>query len=91
MLWNAMSRSAQEVPAPRGMCSLIPLIGDLDGDGSSELAVAYNTRKENGDDFDDIPRALIIYKKAAAGLGKLATVAPGFVQQSRWRDDGRPV
>jgi hypothetical protein len=37
--------------------------GDLDKDGIPELVVAYNTRKQKEDDYDDnVPRELFIYK-----------------------------
>lgn len=55
--------TAQEVPVPEGYVMFDTASGDLDRDGISELVAAYNIRKENGDDFDDIPRTLITYKK----------------------------
>lgn len=67
MLCDAMRGVTQDIPVPDGYVQFDTAMGDLDGDGSNELAVAYNTRKENGDDFDDIPRALIIYKKQQEG------------------------
>lgn len=55
--------SAQDVPIPEGYVLFDTATGDLDKDGIAELAVAYNTRKKTDDEFEDIPRALIIYKK----------------------------
>lgn len=55
--------TAQEVPVPEGYVMFDTASGDLDRDSISELVAAYNIRKENGDDFDDIPRTLITYKK----------------------------
>lgn len=63
ILCHSFVSVAQDIPVPVGYVLFDTATGDLDKDGVAELAVAYNTRKENGDDFDDIPRALIIYKK----------------------------
>ncbi|HEX4957534.1 MAG TPA: hypothetical protein VFV46_05100, partial [Lacibacter sp.] len=37
--------------------------GDLDKDGADELVAAYNTRKEAEENYEGVPRELIIYKK----------------------------
>lgn len=51
----------QDIPLPAGYDVVSSVKGDLDKDGTDELVVAYNTKK-NDPDFEGIPRELIIYK-----------------------------
>lgn len=57
---------SQNIPIPSQYAIIDSAYGDLDKDGVDELVVAYNT-KSNEDEIDDgVPRELIIYKKENA-------------------------
>ena len=62
-LFSCAGAMAQLTPVPANYSIVDTASGDLDKDGIPELAVAYNTRKET-DHNDNVPRELIIYKKA---------------------------
>lgn len=62
-LCNSLSTIAQEIPTPNDYVLVDTAMGDLDKDSIAELVAVYNTRKDSGENIDDIPRALIIYKK----------------------------
>lgn len=53
----------QSPPIPKNHSIIDSIKGDLNNDGIEELVVAYNTQKENEDNFESIPRELVIYKK----------------------------
>lgn len=54
---------AQKLPLPAGYTIKDTISGDLDKDGVKELVVAYNTKPQGDDEFESIPRELIIYKQ----------------------------
>lgn len=53
----------QNPPIPKNHSIIDSIKGDLNNDGIDELVVAYNTQKENEDNFESIQRELVIYKK----------------------------
>jgi hypothetical protein len=63
MLIHSFKAVGQAVPIPASYSIIDTVFGDLDKDGINELVVAYNTKKENEDSFESVPRELIIYKK----------------------------
>jgi hypothetical protein len=57
---------AQNIPIPVNYSLIGTAFGDLDKDGVDELVVAYNTKSNEVEISDGVPRELIIYKKANA-------------------------
>lgn len=55
--------TAQHFGIPQNYTVIDSVKGDLDKDGIEELVVAFNTEKEKEDNFESIPREIIIYKK----------------------------
>lgn len=55
--------SGQKLMIPKNYSIVDSIKGDLNKDGIDELVIAYNTQKEKKDDYESIPRELIIYKK----------------------------
>jgi hypothetical protein len=62
LLVNSSISFGQQISIPENYSILDTVSGDLDKDGINELVVAYNTKKENEEDIESIPRELIIYK-----------------------------
>lgn len=56
---------AQQIPIPAHYKLIDSAYGNLDNDSSKEMAAVYNTKIENPDSSENIPRELIIYKKNA--------------------------
>lgn len=54
---------SQNVPVPRNYSVIDSVLGDLDKDGVDELVVAYNTKSDEDEIDNGVPRELIIYKK----------------------------
>lgn len=54
---------SQRIPIPENYIVIDSVYGDLDKDGADELVAAYNTRKEAEENYEGVPRELIIYKK----------------------------
>lgn len=62
MLFIGFSVNAQKIPVP-GQCVLIDsVMGDLDKDGVSELAVAFNAHPTDVNADENVPRVLVIHK-----------------------------
>ena len=62
ILLIGFSVKAQKIPVPGRSVMIDSVVGDLDKDGVSELAVAYNTHPIDADTDENVPRALVIYK-----------------------------
>ena len=58
MLIHSFKAVGQAVPIPASYSIIDTVFGDLDKDGINELVVAYNTKKENEDSFESVPREL---------------------------------
>lgn len=54
---------SQNVPIPSNYSVVDSVLGDLDKDGVDELVVAYNTKSDEDEIKEGVPRELIIYKK----------------------------
>lgn len=54
---------SQNVPIPSNYSVVDSVLGDLDKDGVDELVVAYNTKSDEDEISEGVPRELIIYKK----------------------------
>jgi len=63
ILFIGFSVNAQKIPAPGRWAMIDSAMGDLDKDGVSELAVAYNTHQTDVNVDENVPRILAIYKK----------------------------
>ena len=67
ILFNKKTILGQEVPIPDNYSIVDTALGDLDKDGTIELVVAYNIKKQDEDSFESVARELIIYKKQNSG------------------------
>ena len=62
LLINNMATLGQAIPTPKNYSTINTALGDLDKDGIEELVVAYDTKKAD-EEYESVPRELIIYKK----------------------------
>jgi hypothetical protein len=62
-LFTTAKSFSQSIPIPPNYSVIDSTLGDLDKDGVEELVVAYNTKSEDNESSESIPRELIIYKK----------------------------
>lgn len=63
VLISCQKMSGQSFLIPKNYSIVDTIKGDLNNDGIDELVVAYNTEKENEDNFENVQRELVIYKK----------------------------
>ena len=63
LFFSATECISQSVPVPRDYSVIDSILGDLDKDGVDELVVAYNTKSDEEEIDNGVPRELIIYKK----------------------------
>lgn len=60
---SILTAFSQNVPIPTNYSVIASVLGDLDRDGVDELVVAYNTKSDEEEISEGVPRELIIYKK----------------------------
>ena len=78
---------SQNIPVPRGYSVIDSVLGDLDKDGVDELVIAYNTKSNEDEIREGVPRELIIYKK----LNNKWTIWQKSMQALSGSSDGGPM
>ena len=78
---------SQNVPIPSNYSVVESVFGDLDKDGVDELVVAYNTKSNEDEIREGVPRELIIYKK----LNNKWTIWQKSMQALSGSSDGGPM
>jgi hypothetical protein len=60
LLMSFTQSFGQNIPMPLNYTIVDSIKGDLNGDGTEELIIAYNTQMQPEDNFESIQRELVI-------------------------------